>query len=153
MKIIVDTSCLSILIKVRKLEILRELFGEIYTTRDVVEELKEYSQDLKLRDSNFIKVIDVDPKTKAVLRLILGKGESSVIAAALDRKFDVLVLDDKKARKIAKSLGLKVVGTVAVLILAKKRGIIKDIGEILMKFREKGFYLSDNLIKKAVKDP
>ncbi len=63
----------------------------------------------------------------------------------------IVILDDKRARSIARRLGLKVIGTVGVLILAKKQGLI-DVKAEIRKLLETSFHLSQNVVTKAVKE-
>ena len=59
---------------------------------------------------------------------------------ALEEGADLIILDDKDARKIARRLGLNVIGTAGILVLAKKKGIIEKVKPILEEMKNKGFY-------------
>jgi len=59
----------------------------------------------------------------------------------LEESADLIILDDKDARKIAKNLSLNVIGTLGILILAKRRDIIRELKPILGELKEKGFYI------------
>ncbi|MBI4688312.1 MAG: DUF3368 domain-containing protein [Nitrospirae bacterium] len=80
----------------------------------------------------------------------MDKGEAEAIALFRVMKADLLLLDDLRARRYAKSLGLPVAGTVGLLITAKQRGIISEIKPILDNLRKHKFYLSNDIIKKAM---
>jgi len=56
------------------------------------------------------------------------------------------IIDDLKAREIAEKLGLKVAGTIGVLLKAESLGLINDAYEKIRELREKGFYVSDELL-------
>jgi hypothetical protein len=79
----------------------------------------------------------------------LGKGESEVIALSLEEK-SVAVLDDYVARKTARELGLKVKGTLGILIDAKKEGKIKELKPLLDELIKKDFRISKKLYEKAL---
>ena len=81
-----------------------------------------------------------------ILRTNLHSGGLEAIILATEEKADFLTLDDLKARNVAKKMGLNVIGTIGILLLAKKRGIIKeDIEEILKLLIKNGFYISEKL--------
>lgn len=58
---------------------------------------------------------------------------------------DLVVIDDNTAKKTAKYLGLKVTGTIGVLLRAKREGIIPEISSVLEKMKKNGFYISEGL--------
>jgi predicted nucleic acid-binding protein len=66
-------------------------------------------------------------------------GESSAIALALETQNARLILDDKKARKYAKSLKLDIAGTYGILRLAEERHIITDVMNYVERLRKIGF--------------
>lgn len=55
-------------------------------------------------------------------------GELAVIGLALERRADRVVLDDRAARRLARAKGLAVVGTLGLLLAARLRGEIADLG-------------------------
>lgn len=116
--IISDTSCLIILTKIGELELLRTLYKTVTITEEIVE---EYGENLP----DWIRVQQVkDHYSQQLLEMHIGKGEASAIALALESDDPVLILDDWKARKVAERLGIRVTGTLGVIIKAKKSGII-----------------------------
>jgi predicted nucleic acid-binding protein len=82
--------------------------------------------------------------------LNLGRGESEVIALAYETKLRVLI-DDLKARKIAKDMGLSISGSIGVLLKAGELGLIKSTYEKIKELKDKGFYISDELLDEISK--
>jgi predicted nucleic acid-binding protein len=86
----------------------------------------------------------------AVPRLIqawdLGAGESEVLSYALTHADHLAVLDDAAARRCARSLGIKFIGTVGLVILAKRRGVIAEVMPGIQALRNAGLWLSEELI-------
>ena len=82
----------------------------------------------------------------------LGIGESEAIALAVEHNCTVL-LDDRIARLKAKSMGLKVMGTIGLLRLAHDKGLIDrdKLVRALGKLKEHGFRVSDEIINEALK--
>ncbi len=82
--------------------------------------------------------------------LNLGKGESEVIALAFETNLKALI-DDLKARKIAEDLGLSISGSIGVLLKAEKLGLITNAYEKVKELKDKGFYISDELLAEISK--
>ncbi len=66
-------------------------------------------------------------------------------------KADLLILDNKEPRIFAKHLGFKLIGTIGILILAYEKGFKKNPLEKIFELREKGFYISDRLLREIMK--
>jgi len=145
-KIIVsDTSSLILLNKIKRIEILKLLFGKITITQVIAEEFGETLPDFisieNPKDNNYEKI----------LKTILDSGEASAIALALEKNDCLLIIDDLKARKEANKLKLDFTGTIGILIVAKKKKIIPAIKEILIEIEQTNFRISDHLKKEAIK--
>ena len=61
-------------------------------------------------------------------------------------KKKTLLLDDKKARKVASEMGVIVSGTIGFLIKAEKRGFIESAYQEAMKLKKCGFYISSAIV-------
>ncbi len=145
MKAVVDTSVLIALSNIGRLGLLRELFSKVLVPKAVVE---EYGEPLP----SWIGVLEVKHKHLVqVLHEYLHGGEAEAIALAVELQGAVIALDDKKARRTARRLGLKVIGTLGILILAKKKGHISDLREEIEKLLHTSFQLSQDIIQKALK--
>jgi len=82
----------------------------------------------------------------------LGLGESSAILVALN-KGKVVVLDDKKARKLVRELGLNVIGTLAILQKLYELGLLKMTKEELyIRLLNLGFYIKQGSYNKIFRD-
>ena len=77
----------------------------------------------------------------------LGAGESSVISLALTLSEATVVLDDLAARRCATALGLKVVGTLGLLLMAKKAGCIEEVTSALDAVVVAGLFVSKRHIQ------
>ena len=140
-KIISNTSCLIALSNIGKLDILRELYGSVYVTKEVMGEFGEQLPE-------WVTICEVKDKMKTrLIQNTLDLGESSTIALALEEKDSLLILDDGKARRFAKGLGLMFTGTIGVIIKASQVGLSIDIKEIITEFRECGFRISSDIEK------
>lgn len=137
--IISDTSCLIILSKIGELDLLYRVYGQIITTADIAD---EYGENLP----DWITIEAVKDKSRQqILELQIDKGESSAIALALEIPDSVLILDDYKARRIAKQLGLSHTGTIGIIIKAKLNGTIPSIKPYIEKIKATNFRISADI--------
>jgi predicted nucleic acid-binding protein len=77
----------------------------------------------------------------------LGPGEREAIALALEIGAAELLLDDLPARRLAVSLGVPVIGTVGLLLRAKKRNLIVEVRPLIDALHEQGFHTSERLLR------
>ena len=140
-----NSSCLIALEAIGRLDLVQRLYGTITIPEAVA---AEYGSALP----PWLQVHPVQHQgTVRSLRLHLGAGESEAIALAEEMSAARLMLDDKKARRIARQLNLPVTGTVAILIQAKQRGLIPKLSDILDQLTATGFFLSDTLAEAALR--
>jgi predicted nucleic acid-binding protein len=144
-KIIVDTSCLIILSKIKELPLLKLLYGEVLITDIIAKEFDEPIPDwiivcpIKINENVFLFEKSID------------KGEASVIMLALEIPNSIIIIDDFKGRALAKELGIKVTGTIGIIISAKNKKLIPSIKPILEKIKETNFYISKALENEALR--
>lgn len=146
--IIADTSCLIILHKIGELDLLQRLFSQVTITPKIAE---EYQNELPA----WVRVASPNEKSYRAIAEILDDGEASAIALALDTSASRLILDDIRARKYAKRLNLSVTGTLGIIALAQKRGIVPSAMNIIDKIQNTNFRLSDRVlarIKQALRE-
>jgi predicted nucleic acid-binding protein len=142
--IISDTSCFIILSNIGELELLHKVYGQITTTPDIVAEFGETMPD-------WVEIAAAtDSYRQQLLEMQIDKGEASAIALALEIPGSTIILDDYKARKIAKQLNLAYTGTIGVIIKAKLLGVIPAIKPFLQKIKQTGFRLSADIELQAL---
>ncbi len=151
MIVVCNSSPIIALASVNKLNILKTLFSKVIIPKAVYQEVFEV-KNKEIPKQNFIEVKEVKNKSLVkVLNLYLDLGESEVIAYALENEIERVILDDKQARKIAEKQGLKVIGTLGILILAKEKGIISEVKSLIVQMRDRvNFRISDDLINKVL---
>lgn len=74
---------------------------------------------------------------------IVDEGEASAIALGLENEECLLILDDIRARKYAKSLSMEVTGTIGIIAKAQKQGKINNAVELIEKIQATNFRLSE----------
>jgi predicted nucleic acid-binding protein len=136
--IISDTSCLIAFANIGRFDILQSLCHSVIVTPEVADEYKD-----PLPDWVQIKCVKDTVQIKS-LNAFLGLGESSAIALALETENSLLILDDKKARSYAQTIGLDIIGILGLLIQAHKAGFLTNLDKTLAELREVGFRLPAN---------
>ena len=155
--IVADSSPLIAFGSINQLSIVFELFGKIIIPQAVANEcLVEITRPgaaaiAKAIETNKIQVhAPIDCQNHTEMRMILDEGEADAIALAHSLNLP-LVIDEKLGREIAQEMGIKIIGTVGILLLAKQKKIVKEIKPILMQLKNGRYFLSDKLIKEALK--
>ena len=156
MKAVVNSSPLIFLAKINRLDLLNKLFDEVIIPKAVYEEAVLNGKRDKteiIKNLNWIKVEEV--KNRRLINFLmnfLDYGESEVIAYAVENNIDLVVLDDKDARKIAREFDLKVIGTLGILIISKKKGYINELKPIIEKLVDNNFRISEKLLRRILEE-
>lgn len=147
MKIVLNTSPIIFLGKINCLHWLENCATEIIAPKNVVLELGDYALP------SFIRVETLSMVGLAYLKGALGRlheGELSAIVLAQELAADFVILDDLLARQKAQHLGLHVMGTLGLLLLMAKKGVLtkqqvwNHIGDLT---QQHGMYLSLKMIE------
>jgi predicted nucleic acid-binding protein len=80
-----------------------------------------------------------DPLKIRMLRNDLELGEASAIALAVETPESLLILDDKKARRVAETLGLQLTGALGVIAKAYRTGLIANSAGVIADLRQSNF--------------
>ena len=143
--IIADASCLIVLTKIGRLDLLHRLYGTVTTTPVVA---AEYGLPLP----EWMKLeVAADAARQQHLTLLVDAGEASAIALALEIPGCTLILDDYKARRLAEQLAVQLTGTFGVLLRAKRRGLVPAVRPLLERIRQTNFRFSAALEMEVLK--
>ncbi len=152
MIIVSNTTPIISLTKIGLLSLLEDLFAEIIIPEGVYDELiqnKKFENEAKvIQASKFLKVMHVENEFAVKLlqkQLNLDLGESEAITLADTLQSNLLMIDERKARIIAKNMGLKLTGTLGILVMAKKRNKINVIRPYLDQLIDCGIRIGDSL--------
>ncbi len=151
---VVNSSPLILLGKVEQIPLLGGLAEEIVVPREVVREVDVKPDGAKIREQ--LDALDVARIESGLLvpshvsAWDLGSGESAVLTHAEQIGESRAVLDDLDARRCAKALGVPVIGTLGVVLRAKRLGLIDAARPIISALRTVGLYVSDDLIQSVL---
>jgi predicted nucleic acid-binding protein len=146
MIVVADASPLIALASCDCLDVLDKLFGEVKVSDTVYEEvtvnnrlgsdqLKKYLQG---------KVVNAELASLVIEGSSLDRDELSSMVLYKKLHADYLLIDEKLGRKIAKLNNIKVIGSLGVLIEAKRKGIIPSIKPQIEIFRSSKIYFPSN---------
>ena len=159
MIVVSDSTPLISLMKASQLDILEKLFGDVLIPEAVFSELttnEAFPEEAALiQRSTYIKVVKVgDRKAVSLLQRATGldRGESEAIVYADDTHADLLMMDEVQGRKVAKSMGIPIMGSVGILVNAFRDGLLteSDVETALNRMKQSGRHISDRLIQDAL---
>lgn len=149
MIVISNSTPLISLSKINKISLLQELFGKVVIPNAVYDEVTV--QGKGRAGWNLPSYIEMKRITNTMssqfLQAQLDYGESEAIVLAKEMNADLLILDEKKARNIAKLSGITVIGTIGVLQKAKDVGIINSMKSCLDGMIQSGIWLDEKLYR------
>jgi len=140
--VVADTSPLLNVALIGRLDLLREQFDGVTAPEQVWDELAagdDGLDDLRaLRDEGFLELVPVEESSLFVeLRRELDRGEAAALAYAIDADADLVLLDERDARRVARRHDRSVTGVIGVLLRAAERDRI-DLRDALDRLRVEG---------------
>ena len=157
MDVVVNASPLIFLAKLNRLDLLSHLFTKVYTTVTVKREVtsnpdKHPEALLVLEAFKTGKILVLNPKKTLSVTTTVDAGELSVLALAKELNLENVVLDDYKAIQLAKSLSLRPISTIFLLVKAQKARVItkEDCLRNIEQLSLYGYHFSIELYRKIV---
>ena len=141
--IISDSACLIGLERIQALDMLPSIFEPIVIPPEVQQEFGIVLPWLHVEvpsNQGFI----------TSLKLMVDDGEAEAIALAYEKGWRV-ILDDRHARNVAKRLGVAMIGTVGILVKAKRQGHIAAVKPLIEQLETQNFYISKTLKQEALR--
>jgi predicted nucleic acid-binding protein len=151
-----NTGPLIALAKIGQLGLLPRLFAQVMVPAGVIGELSAATRlpeaDIILATKG-IERVTLDRAPDPLLLSELGSGEAEVIALAVARGIERVIIDERKGRRIASLVyGLKVIGTGGVLLKGKRVHLLKAVRPLMEQMRANGYYLSDRLVEQVARE-
>jgi len=139
-----------------RIDILRHLFDLVAVPEEVHKEILEGGTTnaglATYRKVTWIKIITLSNPLDPLLRTSLDAGEAAVIGLARELGVNLALIDERKARKIARTVyGLHVVGSARVLVEAKRHKLIDNVGAALQAMRDVGYWIGDSIVDAALR--
>lgn len=155
--VVADAGPLISLAKIARLQLLRELYDRVIVPEAVFGELEVsrlrpgYRQLVSALDEGWLSPVSLGPplvSRPSKPALDPGEYEAILLASRIPCRF--LLVDDRAGRNVAARLGLPVVGTGGVLLAAKNRGLLRNVGLVLDELAVSGFRLSPDLRRRLL---
>jgi predicted nucleic acid-binding protein len=148
MILVADASALIALATCDGLEWLEKLFGQVLVPETVFSEvaISDKPQSLRLRAYLQGKVRQVDMNGYVYLDAYADAGETQAMVLYKAVNADYLLIDDKRGRKVAQINQIKVVGSLGVLIQAKKAGLIDQVKSRLDQIAQSQIFMAPALV-------
>jgi predicted nucleic acid-binding protein len=147
--VVADTSPINYLILIGHVDVLPVLFGKIILPSVVRDELARPKAPLTVRDwlANPPAWLEVRPsaQTGDMSLADLDDGERAAILLAIELHADLLLIDERRAAKTARSKGFRVAGTLAILGMAARRGLL-GLPDAIERLKRTSFHYSQQIL-------
>lgn len=155
MRVVSNTSPICYLVLIEEVRVLPELFTQILIPEAVSQELSHPDAPQPVRDwiakpPDWFSVLTVSEATTDEELQRLDPGEIEAIQLAEQLRADLLILDDWKARELARGRGLPITGLIGVLDLAIQRGLVKA-NTVIQRLRTTNFRVSEKLLLRLLR--
>jgi predicted nucleic acid-binding protein len=141
--VVADSTCLIGLERIGRLDLLPIVFEKILVPPAVQKEFGVQVPWLTVSIPSNKPLIES-------LQLLVDEGEAEAISLANELGWRI-VLDDRYARVIAQRLGLRVIGTIGILLRAKQLPVVAAIRPLIDDLEKNGFYISASLKEEALR--
>jgi predicted nucleic acid-binding protein len=138
------------LASINRLDLMPRCFGNVHVVTEVMDECAVGGRvnvpDLRLLD--WVIPVVSQPVVHTTLLLELDKGEKHTIDMAKRSQADWVIIDEKIGRNLAEYLGLRVTGTLGILLKAKQQGWIDSFLETVSTMQQYGIRYHPDLVRK-----
>jgi predicted nucleic acid-binding protein len=142
--VVTNATCLIALGRIGRVDLLTEVCRPVLAPLAVREEVGKDVVGVEFRAVCRRDLVEA-------LTLQIDDGEANAIALAVELGRVPVVLDDKKARRIAHQMGLRIQGTMGVIIEAKRQGLIPAVRPVLDELKKAGLYSTPALLAEALR--
>lgn len=148
MVVVSNSSPLIALARIQRLALLQTMFESVLIPPAVAREIRPSVPAVRA----WLQVqVPATPMPGHVSRRRLGDGELEAIALAIEFNADQIILDDRPARRLAEASGLNVIGTLGLLLGARRAGLIDRIRPELDSLLKTSFFLSPELYNELLR--
>lgn len=136
------------------LQLLDKLYKTVLVPHEVVQEVSANGPNRfavnQFEAATWLRKWPDEVTVSSFLRNTLDRGEASVIQLALQEQIELVCIDEALGRRVARLNGLKLTGSVGILLRAKREGVLPSVKAPLERMKSHGIWLSDSLLKLAL---
>jgi predicted nucleic acid-binding protein len=149
-----NTSPLLYLHLTNRLDLLKRLYGKVHVAPAVLSELRAGAAlGISVPEPGQLDWLTILPALNRNLMPMvtdLGAGETETIALGLEHPGSLVILDDLLGRRVARAAGLRVTGTLGVLLKAKRGGMLPSMTEAIDELRAAGMWIGAELAANVI---
>jgi predicted nucleic acid-binding protein len=153
MLVVADSSALVSLAACRSLSLLDALFQDVRIPRAVFVECtvpsKPYADELGATLHS--RVVEIELADLVIAAGGLGKGELEAMALYKRLGADRLLVDDARARRVARLNGIQVTGSLGILLLAKEQGLVSVVRPLIEHIQAAGIRIAGELVRETLR--
>lgn len=130
-------------------DLLRQLYAEVVVPEAVWAEflaVESTPRQQALQQAPWLARTQLDNPQSALVFAGLDRGESEVLALAIERQARLVVIDERRARSYAQRLQLPVTGTLGLLLAAKQKDLIPAVALLIEALQAAGLYFHPSLV-------
>jgi predicted nucleic acid-binding protein len=144
-----NTTPIIALSSIQRLDLLPRLFDRVHLVSEVIDECEAGGPIAvpALRETPWVQLVTSTPVSHPSILLELDKGEKHTLDMAIKLNADWVIIDEKIGRNMAEYLGLRVTGTLGVLLKAKQQGLISSFRACVQDMQTQGIRYHPALIE------
>jgi predicted nucleic acid-binding protein len=157
MIVVSNTTPLIGLATIQRFDLLKQLFGEIRIAQAVYDESvargrEEGGAKREVSTATWIKTVRVQDRLAVeVLLDEMDLGEAETIVLAREIGADWVLMDEKKGRRKLAEMKLQKIGTLGILLKAKRTGLLAEIRPGIVQLRQQGFSISQDVVDSVLR--
>lgn len=154
--VISNSTPIILLQKIGQLDLLRQLYSKICIANAVYQEViidgaEKTGQGDFISKYDWIEIAEIkNIEAKTMFTTSLHDGEVETMILSMEKSADLCIIDDLLARKYAKRFNLNIIGTLGLLVTAKKRGFVKEVKPLINQLIEAGMFVGDDLYNAVI---
>jgi predicted nucleic acid-binding protein len=151
---VLNASPVIVLARAGYLDLVPKLVSSPVIPRAVATEIRAGAADDPaakfLGQPSWLTIVDLNPALSPLAIWRLGQGESEVLEYARRNPGTVAILDDRAARRSATALKIPIVGTLGLLLAAKRSGLIESIETAIERVKNCGLFVDSGTASKVI---
>lgn len=157
MKVISNSSPLVDFTTLGRLDLLQKIYGTLVIPEAVYQEVRVVGQGYPgraaIEQANWIVRETVSDRTAVAALHSLGRGEAEAIILAVENPGALLIVDDRRGRLAALNMGANIIGTLGVLLVAKRQGLLTTIKPEIESLQTRlGFRIGEDLRARVLQE-